>query len=111
MEKLKPGNYNYASLCDTLKKIFYFCVLLSFVSYFVRHTFGEFNTGTVFAYVGFIHITKHMGFVESEKFDGIETRNVTAVQQCARCTRSEGIFHHIKGENDIFDIPSKTGPN
>lgn len=93
---------------------FFQCALLSpslSVSSFVRYTFGESNTGVVFAYIGFIYITKHMGFVESEKFDGIETRNVTAVQQCARCTRSEGIFHHITGENDIIDIPSKTGAN
>lgn len=45
-----------------------------------------------------------MGFVESEKFDGIETGNVTAVQQCTRCTRSEGIFHYIAGENDKFEL-------
>lgn len=67
--------------------------------HFIRYTFGEFNTGIVFAYIGFIYIAKHMGFVKSKKFDGIETGNVTAVQQCARCTRSEGIFHHITGEH------------
>lgn len=45
-----------------------------------RYAFREFDIGSVFAYIGCIYIAKHMGTAKSEKFDGIEIGNVTAMQ-------------------------------
>lgn len=66
--------------------------------FIIRYAFGQLDTGLVFAYVGFVYIAKHMGSVKSEKFNGTQARHVTAVQQCAGCTRPKRIFYHITGE-------------
>lgn len=63
----------------SLFKSLTFLLLFSSCFFFLRYAFGEFDTGIVFTYIGFIYIAKYMVFVESKKFDGIETRNVTVV--------------------------------
>lgn len=108
MELLKPGEYFLFFICAyfhlficTLifeNQRFFFLSILILYFFFMnerRNTYRKHYIGSIFAYTCFLHITKHMDYIESKKFSSTETWYEPIVQQYIGFACSERILSYI----------------